>query len=384
MREVAAATVKSDRTHLAWLDSLRALAALWVVAHHAWLTVGFHPDGPVQKVATAFLMRGRYAVTTFIALSGYSLALQASRSGWRLKDGYKEFLLARFIRIVPPYYLSIALSLLLIATVIGQPTGTHWDVSIPVTVPAVVKHLLMVQNFSGASKINHVYWSISIEFQIYLFFGLVLAALRLRGPAGAILFSFMLSAAAVVLYRTLPRVVPPSELIGDRSLVTFIPVFVMGVVACYASTKALANEWRWGAWVIPLGLVVAALGLTTTNQPAGDVLYGAGFATLLFTIATQPFLRRAFSFKPIAKLGLFAYSIYLVHAPLLQVVYNVVGRWSPQDDFSNSMLFLVVALPICVALAYLFYLACERPFFKLRHILRDRAKSPENPEPSVV
>ena len=64
--------------HLAFLDGLRALAAMYVVLHHAKLQAGFNPDSvawPVRIFAGLFNF-GHYAVTLFIVLSGFCLTLQ--------------------------------------------------------------------------------------------------------------------------------------------------------------------------------------------------------------------------------------------------------------------------------------------------------------------
>ena len=50
----------------------------------------------------------------------------------RFEGGARSFFRRRARRLLPPYYASFGLSLLLIWTVIGTRTGTHWDISVPV------------------------------------------------------------------------------------------------------------------------------------------------------------------------------------------------------------------------------------------------------------
>jgi peptidoglycan/LPS O-acetylase OafA/YrhL len=69
--------------------------------------------------------------------------------------------------------------------------------------------------------------------------------------------------------------------------------------------------------------------------------------------------------KPIAFLGLFAFSVYLIHAPLLQVLTRLLFRLKIQDRFTNVLILVFAGIPIIIALSYLFFLACERPFIAL-------------------
>ncbi len=99
---------------VAFLDGLRALAALAVLAHHAYSTVypidyGRRPSGALGYL-TGPLMYGHFAVTAFIVLAGYSLTLSAAGNGGRLRGGLGGFVKRRGRRILPPYWLALLLS----------------------------------------------------------------------------------------------------------------------------------------------------------------------------------------------------------------------------------------------------------------------------------
>jgi len=85
----------------------------------------------------------------------------------------------------------------------------------------------------------------------------------------------------------------------------------------------------------------------------------------LIVLAARPgvnLLSRALSWKPLVAIGLFSYSIYLLHAPLLQLIWQYgLVPW----HMASVPLFLVLALigvPLVVAASYIFSLGCERPF----------------------
>ena len=154
------------RRHLDYLDGLRALAAVYVLLGHALLQVNFSHQRPgvfARGFLSIFLF-GHEAVDLFIVLSGFCLMLPVARGDGALRGGAWNFFQRRAWRIVPPYYAAMTLSLLLIWSCIGQKTGTHWDISIPVTGRSILTHLLLLQDALGdEASINHAFWSISVE-----------------------------------------------------------------------------------------------------------------------------------------------------------------------------------------------------------------------------
>jgi peptidoglycan/LPS O-acetylase OafA/YrhL len=114
----------------------------------------------------------REAVALFIVLSGFCLMLPVVRHGAEIQGGAWQFFKRRARRILPPYYFALAISLLLIWTVIGQKTNTHWDASLPADGKAIWTHLLLLQDVfqDTSARINHVMWSISVEWRIYFLF----------------------------------------------------------------------------------------------------------------------------------------------------------------------------------------------------------------------
>ena len=68
---------------------------------------------------------------------------------------------------------------------------------------------------------------------------------------------------------------------------------------------------------------------------------------------------------PLAWLGTFAYSTYLIHAPLLQIVTQYFISRLPLDRVSQLLATLTMA-PATIAMCFVFFLFCERPFMRLR------------------
>jgi peptidoglycan/LPS O-acetylase OafA/YrhL len=68
------------------------------------------------------------------------------------------------------------------------------------------------------------------------------------------------------------------------------------------------------------------------------------------------------SFKPLAGLGSFSYSIYLLHSVLCQLPTAILQRYmNPYTMFAKA-----IVMAITVALCYGFYLVAEKPFVSNR------------------
>ena len=77
---------KLPTLHLDFLDGLRAIAALYVMSHHAWLTVFYADRRPtlLQSSFTYWLNYGHFAVDLFIVLcSLYLIHMPLLQTFWQ-------------------------------------------------------------------------------------------------------------------------------------------------------------------------------------------------------------------------------------------------------------------------------------------------------------
>lgn len=361
-------------SRLHYLDGLRALAALWVVCNHVWLTIYLDPARPIPHgilaALTDWMALGHFAVVAFIVLSGYSLAIGPIKNGYRLKGGSATFLRRRARRILIPYWGALLLSVILALTVLRHRTGTHWDRAIPVSGRGVLAHLLLLQDVRYPAQINHAMWSIAIEWHIYFLFPLLLLLCRRIGLVGA-------TAAFVVAGVVVSHAFPNDGLLL-WSEANLIGAFAMGVAGCEVASRggrlALGNRHVTPPWaLITVALMVLILGVLATRDLARaasgsnlllEPLVGAGMACLLITLA-QPSsarLRAALSIKPLVWIGAFSYSLYLLHAPLVQLVweYGLKPTGLPVDGGGALGYLLVGSLVLSIAVAWLYFLAVER------------------------
>ncbi|BCM90362.1 hypothetical protein IAD21_02214 [Abditibacteriota bacterium] len=361
-----------DQKSLGFLDGARAVAALFVVVHHVYL----HPPGVdtgrdvyhwqgAEEILSVFVW-GHFAVSFFIVLSGFCLAIGPVRREMVPSTG--DFLIRRAKRILPPYFGALLLSLVLIATVVGTKTGTHWDTSLPVTPRSLVCRVLLVNAFGpDDGLVNHVFWSIAVEWHLYFCF-LPLLLLTRRFGWRRIL---------VVLIPLVYLVARFAQNQGDSYSIPYLALFAFGMAAAHLvfspHLAKLRGRFAWPLWsltafllfVIPLEI----LPRVGHSQPYYrlDFLAGVAGALLLVALCLTPHskLRRLLSARPLVYIGGFSYSIYLIHAPMIQIAWQLgINRLgNPRLEF---WVLLVTSLPLAVLAAYLFYLVFERPFLPIK------------------
>lgn len=363
-----------QQNRLEFLDGLRACAALFVLMHHCVIHVA-PPNLFVGGFFTAVFAEGHLAVDLFIVLSGYCLALPAIRDRLTLRETTGRFYFRRAWRILPPYFAALLLSLALIAIALGEKTGTHWDISIPVTSKGLWTHVFLVHDafHDTFAKINHVFWSISVEFRIYFLFPLFIWIWRRFGFAAFLAVSLAISFALV---RGLRKTDLLSEMCGISPQYLFL--FALGMAAAgIAHLDSPLNQTirRWARpslWLLGSALLIAALKLAARakGQVApvylSDYCIGVISAAGLIVLSTSHagILGRFFSWKPLVTIGLFAYSIYLMHAPLIQLLWLYVFQNLPVAADLQILLLWVAAPPVIVTACYGFFLIAERPFLR--------------------
>lgn len=370
----AAREVARPRLRLAYLDGLRALAALYVVAFHSML--GFSRGSLVgrYRILRAVFGFGHEAVAVFIVLSGYCLMLPLVRERpERLTPAFGTFVRRRALRILPPYFVALFGSLLLIAVVaplrVGN-TGTIWDDSLPaLELGPILSHALLVHNWTPAwtNQINGPLWSVATEWQIYFCFPLLLLpAWRRFGMPGA------LAAAVVVGYAPL-LLVPRS---AASAVTWYLVLFTFGMSAAavgFASEerRPLNAAWPWSAiagasWVLCGVFALGAATIWFRFKPLTDVLVGfATAATLVYLTGraateTRGVPLRLLESRPLVAIGHFSYSLYLTHLPVVALLALVLAPLGLSPLVSAGALLGVSTLASLVV-AYVFHLAIERP-----------------------
>jgi peptidoglycan/LPS O-acetylase OafA/YrhL len=388
------------RERVEYIDGLRAVAALLVVVLHTIQMRGYDLHAAITLPADlvpsdsglgqliwlvyeTLGVAGLWAVKVFIVISGYTLMMSAAKSvDGQPKGGLRGYFQRRIRRIWPPYYAALALSLAIIFFLPGMNVefGGYHDQTIPVTPAGVLTHLTFTHTFdpSVSSQINTPLWTIAVEEQIYILFPFLLLPLWRRFHT----LSMIAGAALVPLVVWL--VLPYANFLETRAW--FMVLFAMGAVGASINFSRRAQDQRWrerlpwlliaaGSMVIWAVLKFVLPRLLGANTPAGyitdpvtDPFFGVAIAALLVRW-TELWRRGVPKFsvlavldsRPLVFLGVFSYSLYLMHAPFLSVLTQAFRSLGINGDMF-FVLMLVVGMPLVVIATYGFHLIFEKPF----------------------
>lgn len=200
----SSALMKHRSQHLGFLDSLRGLAALTVIASHYVLSYGLFCtsewcDGLLSDTPLHFWWDGYAAVSFFFVLSGYVLSLKSFEYSFNWRElyrywetSYARYLVMRFFRIWLPYLAILLLSAILqknmpLYTSEVEPSDwfwRFWNDSLSIT------EYVQEMDLSGWHELTLLpqAWTLSIEIVVSFFVPLGILMLA-RFPILAIVFT---------------------------------------------------------------------------------------------------------------------------------------------------------------------------------------------------
>jgi len=253
---VSAARAVRGVDHLAPLDGLRGIAIALVLWFHVWQITWLRADVHVFGATLNFNAipeAGFIGVDLFFFISGFCLFYPYARTlvDGRPRQSLATFAYRRAIKIVPSYYLSLALVVALGWAHFASPA----DAFAQIVAHATFVHVFNDDTFGG---INGVLWSLAIEVQFYVVFPLVCWC-ALRRPA----LTCALACAAAAAY----RVVVAAHYDAAHQLEQLpgtIDLFAAGIFAAYAyralafrAPQLVARRGLWTAFALA-GAVASA------------------------------------------------------------------------------------------------------------------------------
>jgi peptidoglycan/LPS O-acetylase OafA/YrhL len=355
----------STGKRLPGVDGLRAVAALWVVLYH--IMAFSHAQFPLVPGLDLFLRSGSTGVSLFLVLSGFCLYLPfaGGRAG-RFKTG--EFFRRRCKRLMPAYYVALFLALALAVGTAGQLGLT--DLSIGEATWELVTHLALIHTLFPSTfySLNGAFWSLGLEWQLYIGLPLLVWITRRFGLSYAV----ATAVACNVLYRLALGMATSRGLIDSGSLLATAVLpnqlpgrwaeFAFGMVA--ADLYASGRLQRWVRHASALTVAIAILvpaSLVAAQTDLSHIVYGAlFFALLCLVIASENPVARILGWRPLVALGTMSYSLYLVHQPIIQLLALWLQVRRP--DLSPTAVFwaLILFIPIILLLAWMLFVLVER------------------------
>ena len=341
------------------MDGLRAAAALWVVLFHIRVFSGARlPFGPLDF----FVRSGSTGVSLFLVISGFCLYLPfaAGRQG-RFRTG--SFFIRRARRLLPAYYCSVAFAIalnLLGGGNLGFGPMSIGDVAWQIATHLSLTHTLFVNSFYA---LNGAYWSLGLEWQLYLALPLLILGIRRFGLVPTLGAAVLVN----IVYRLALSLAASRGWLSPGAVLTVVlPNLLPGRWAEFVFGMLTAEIYARGrlerlprlvnyAWLPMLVIAVAVVGL-----PLSHLGSGAAFALLLVGVLAEGGLaRRIFSWRPLVAMGIMSYSVYLVHQPVIQALAFVLRHdlgLSPTQAFAG----LILLSPVVLAIAWALFVGVER------------------------
>jgi peptidoglycan/LPS O-acetylase OafA/YrhL len=305
------------------LDTLRGLAIILVMFGH------FIPEIFKDFYTSIISPWGDAGVLLFFYLSGFLIFrnVQSQPPG--------IFLLRRFFKLMPAYWINIAVIILISILILNVAPDAK----------TIFSNLLMVQEFTNSPLLNNAYWTLQIEVKFYIVmvvFHSLFGAKRIYGLLGALILVNI--GAFLIMHR-------------GSTLITYLIAFFPGI----AAARGLAHGWTKAAFrEMAIVTIVAAIFL------ADQSLWHAGYALALSALLTLT-LNRDFSSKFFAFFGKISYSHYLYHTA---IGYPLIA-WMLTVNSSMSFQFITLgtAIVITVAVATASFYLIEKPAINSGHRL---------------
>ncbi len=331
----------------------RTLLALMVVAIHL---------GGIPTV-------GCYAVFGFYILSGYLMTFIMQENYGYTRSGIFKYALNRFLRIYPIYWVSIMLTVAIIAYV-GEKFSVAYHPSMywPKGIVNIIKNSLIIFPFVDNPRLSPPAWALTVEIFFYICIGLGISKNKNR-----VLFWLMLSViyhivaiskgmdnyftifAASLPFATGAAVYHYKSYLLNR--LTFMSDKLGGFLPIILFLAMLAN------WF--LGIKLGARGHSTSVIDI--IFFYINYLICSFTVVTLaerqtlPFISKTFD----KWLGSLSYPIYLIHYQVGLLV--IIGFSMLGIDYKRPEInFMLVSIPFIILLSWIISITVEQPIERLR------------------
>nr|WP_321453578.1 acyltransferase [uncultured Carboxylicivirga sp.] len=312
------------------LDALRGIAAIMVVLYHyivRYNGIYTHQNFPSVDSFTI----GCQGVQLFFMISGFVILLTL--------DNVKrpsDFIVSRFARLYPPYWVAIALTYT--AVYFFGLQGRQ------VTFPTAIENLIMFHEYFGIRSVDGVYWTLQVELAFYFWMFLLFLINQLKRIEVFIILGLAFNALITL------KLISVDDLVLKFLLYHNLPFFSIGICLYKIKNKS-HNQLTINALFLSL--------LSTVLWASSDYVTLYVFFTIIFYLGINGKLSILRS-KLLVFLGTISYSLYLLHQNIGYIIINKGYELNFNPVFS-----VVMAVLIMIFVAYLSYKFVERPSVKL-------------------
>jgi peptidoglycan/LPS O-acetylase OafA/YrhL len=316
--------------HNYFVDMLRFFAA--------WMVVVYHLNQAIPHLNNWYrnlIQYGWLGVPVFFVISGYCIAISAHHS-----TGSGDFLSRRFLRIFPPYWVSIVI-VLLAACFQKIFTGSNSVQEIPRSVPGILAAItLTTYPLTPIKTVNWVYWTLTCELFFYLSVGLVLLFQKKYLLIGLIAISLI-------------TCLLPYQKNGLLFFLDSWPPFGLGISIYYFFERS--DKIATLGYGILFALNLFGLVNKFGHQP--DYILVTVVSVILITLShVIPIPKNLWSV-----LGQHSYSVYLIHVPIGVFILSLFEPLFVQQKPWLNLLYDGIAYAVIHLIAWGIFTWIEKP-----------------------
>lgn len=340
-----------DGTYLNGIQILRFVAALAVVLAHIQHEIV--KSGLFTNFRPFDLIDGGFGVDIFFVISGF-IMLHVSKDKFGKSGASVDFIMRRFLRIAPLYYIATLLTLVAILLI------DRASINNTITLIHVLGSFLFfpTQSYTGdVAPVLKLGWTLNFEFLFYAIFSLSMI-FRLR--AGLIFLTFALTA-IVLIANCVPH--PPAWLSfwGQSLVFEFLGGVLLAIL--YQSDKRLSVAQGFALVALGLGLVTALKGAGTfpylpralfAGMPAWLIVSGV--------ILTGSPVPESGLVKFLLRGGEASYALYLFHPFIIKIGSKVILL---NNLDISSIIFIVLIVFSVIVLSFIVNITIEKPMYRV-------------------
>jgi len=375
--------------HIPALDGIRGLAIFMVMCVHFFMN--FTPQNITERIIQAISGHGTLGIDLFFMLSGFlitGILLDTKSSPHYLRN----FLIRRFLRIVPLYYLVLGLVVLVLILLPEgqQPFYTKvWEAQ-PWAWTYLFNYFIAQEGGWTVPYIGH-FWSLAVEEQFYLFWPFIVY--RLSAPKLLLVSVFFILLATALHFwlemngtsKISIHVLTPLRL-NALCMGAFLATWLRqpSVLA-----QGLNFIRRWASLVFVSSLFIKSIiiisvkllpSISDALEPFRTLTWLGLFASLHLAAITLPassLLSRGLRLWPLTFLGQYSYGIYIFHHFLSWPSQHFrFIDWLTQQLGHQTLAVLVNGIggmSISIVVAWFSFHYFEKYFLRWKDILAPRA-----------
>ncbi|MDJ1483358.1 acyltransferase [Cytophagaceae bacterium YF14B1] len=363
--------------HLIKFDVLRGIAIILVFSYHvlgsvftSGIMINTYENGILTiKGSSAYLVfltffplsYGWAGVHLFLIISGFLIHYSYLKKNTD-KLNFGDFINRRFWRIYPPYLICLFVFSFATGNILSTSKGV-WD---------FLSHLFLLHNLSNdfTQSINPSFWSLALEFQLYLLYPLFLFLRKKVGLSATCIIALFVSILLSIFQILFPVLKQPAI---ELSVFRFWIVWILGA---FLAEKYYTNKRMFR--INTVGLILMWGSFFVGRCFSFFTIYLIGlYVSFLFIMTIEWYLynppKISFPGRLLVNIGLCSYSIYLIHQPYLKVLIRFFNMFNAGGvSFLISSLDYILIFIIFFLIARSMYVYLELPSVQLGKLVYNK------------